>query len=96
MGKEAPGLAGYDDFEDFRVRSQLADELLPRIDRQRLHRGKMTEDGKDVSFGRSEMRFEADTAELQHGIGLIEMPGNIGGEGHGALETLIDGRVCGW
>src|SRR5690349_8607871 len=28
MGEEAAGLAGHDDFENFRVRSQLANKLL--------------------------------------------------------------------
>src|SRR5689334_21696969 len=94
--KEAARLAGHDDFENLRRGRQLADEPLPWIDGQRLHGRKMTQDCKDISFGGSQGHIESDTAELQHGIGLIKMPGNIGAEGDCPLETFvnnIDGRL---
>src|SRR5439155_21411028 len=92
--KKTAGLAGYDDFEDFRIRSELADKPLLGINGQRLHGGKMTEDCKNISFGGSQRRIEADTAKLQHGIRLVEVPGNIGAEGDRPLEALVDGRLC--
>src|SRR5205807_3443011 len=94
VGKKAARLAGHDDFEEFRAGSQLGDELLFRIDRQRLHDGQVTEDFEDVPFRRGERRIHADAAELQKRIRLIEMPGDVGAKSHGALETLVNLDWC--
>ena len=90
VGEEAARLAGDDDLEKFRRCSELGDELLLGIARERLYDGEVPKNIENVFVRRRQWRIEVQTAELQHGIGLIEMPGDVRAQSHGALEAIVE------
>ena len=79
---------GEDDFEDFVLGGEFVEECAAGVDVSGLDEGELAQRVVDDFAGGGHRRGEAVGAELQHGINFVEVPGDAGGHGDGALEAL--------
>jgi hypothetical protein len=82
------GTVGNDDFENFAISGKNIEKLSADGRIVRFKSGEFAQRFIDNFGGRGHLRCETVGAELHDRINFIEVPGNAGGHGYGALEPF--------